>query len=346
MSIDESPSLIPDSAEHLLEQAKTLRQSGKPGAARKYYNSYLATAQPSPGWTELSDKDKAYQIQLLELRQSDYLNYPAHVAFETYAQCNAACTFCPYPDLDRQGEKMPLSLIEKIIADLKEIPPHIGFQLSPFGVNEPFLDDRLFDILDLITAQLPNASITLTTNASPLTLAKLKRLASYSLGYLWISVVDHRQAVYEEKMKLPFSRTMDRLKMIHAAKAEGWFKSHVVLSRLMDHTPADEEYIAWLWQEFPLFQPCLWPYANWLGQNDVIPSSDIANIGCTHWFEFRITSSGQVAHCCMDAQARYPWGNVNTHSILEIYNRPNFRRLRERTLSRLNVHPCRNCNLR
>lgn len=62
---------VPDSADHHLEQAKILKQSGNSAAARKHHISYLEMTQPSPGWTALSEKDKTYQIQLLELRQSD-----------------------------------------------------------------------------------------------------------------------------------------------------------------------------------------------------------------------------------------------------------------------------------
>jgi hypothetical protein len=40
------------------------------------------------------------------LRSSRYLDYPLIVQIETIALCNAACTFCQYPDLGRKGDKL------------------------------------------------------------------------------------------------------------------------------------------------------------------------------------------------------------------------------------------------
>src|SRR5271167_3727849 len=159
----------------------------------------------------------AYQNQIEAMRKSPYLDFPAHVHLETNALCNAACNFCPYPSLERKGAKMPDALITKIIEDLRDIPRTLPFQLSPFKVNEPFLDTRLFSILAQINDRLPNASLTLTTNASPITEKQLARLSGVrNLVYLWISMNDHRPDEYEATMKLPYRRTLERIRMIHA----------------------------------------------------------------------------------------------------------------------------------
>ncbi|MGY2880906.1 sulfatase maturation enzyme AslB (radical SAM superfamily) [Thermostichus sp. OS-CIW-33] len=80
-----------------------------------------------------------YQRRALAMRESSYIDFPAHVHLETMARCNAACNFCPYSSLERKGAKMDDSLIEKIVNDLKDIPRLHRFQLSPFKVNEPLL---------------------------------------------------------------------------------------------------------------------------------------------------------------------------------------------------------------
>src|SRR5262249_27338104 len=43
------------------------------------------------------------QVDLARLRRRPYLDYPQEVHIETLAMCNATCTFCPYPTMDRQG---------------------------------------------------------------------------------------------------------------------------------------------------------------------------------------------------------------------------------------------------
>ena len=294
----------------------------------------------------LDNVDVDYCLNFEKIKRSTYIDYPTHVAFETFAQCNAACTFCVYPDMERKGKMMPMELIEKIISDLEEIPKHQRFQLSPFAVNEPFLDKRLFTIMDMIAARLPNAGITLTSNAAPINEVNLKRLSQYKLDYLWLSVVDHRKEIYEEKMKLNYNRLIERLNLIHKAKEVGELKTRVVLSRLADNTVEDLAYYNFFKARYPLFEICLWPYADWLGRTKNDKTSTIKALPCNHWFEFRIDANGIVQHCCMDGHSEYPWGDVNKDSILNIYNSERYRNLRTGQLTRLDVEPCNRCNLR
>lgn len=294
----------------------------------------------------VAPEHRGYQLYILKLKRSKYMEFPAHIHIETFAKCNAACTFCPYPTMDRIGEKMSDTLIEKIITDLEDIPREHKFHISPFKVNEPFLDNRIFEILNKLQNRLPNALITLTTNATPLTIKKIEKLSCFQgIGYLWISFNDHRQEEYEKTMKLPFSRTIERLDMIHGEKAKGRFDHRVVLSRVGDGTRADIEFSKWVKKNYPLFESSIFPKGQWLGQitsdgNFVNPP----NIGCQRWFDISITSTGVVAHCCMDGKAEFPIGDVNKTHILEIYNSKEYRNLRENVVSRLTVAPCNTCS--
>lgn len=286
---------------------------------------------------------QAYQHSFEQRKKSPYMDYPAHVHMETMAKCNAACVFCPYPDLERQGEKMPDELIEKIISDLTDIPRNINFQLSPFKVNEPFLDVRLFDVLRRINEKLPNAQITLTSNATPITDKKMEELRQIkNIGYLWISFNDHREKEYEATMKLPYARTIERLEMIHAKKAAGEFVPRITLSRVGDGSPADKEFCQWVKQRFPLFETEVFQRGAWIGQVKDI-EQEVPNVACVRWFDLSITATGVVAHCCMDGQAQWPIGDVRKQHVLEIYNSPEYRRLRENTRTRREVSPCNQC---
>ncbi len=291
----------------------------------------------------LSPELLAYQANVLAMKNSPLMDFPAHVHLETFAQCNAACTFCPYPSLDRKGTMMEDTLIEKVVNDLCDIPRQHGFQLSPFKVNEPFLDHRLFDLLALFQARLPNANITLTSNASPITERHIAELAMFPLiGYLWISFNDHRQAEYEQTMQLPFKRTIERLKMIHHAKAEQRLSIRVVLSRVRDGSVVDQDFVKWVQVHFPLFEVSLFARGSWIGQ--VNGSADPPPpVACMRWFDVSITATGVVAHCCMDGKAEFPIGNVRHEHVLDIYNKPGYRKLREKLQSRMQADPCRRC---
>lgn len=284
----------------------------------------------------------AYHQRVEALRRSPFMDYPAHVHMETLAVCNAACVMCPYPTMERKGTKMPDELIAKIVDDLRDVPPTLRFQLSPFKVNEPFLDVRIFDVLRLIESKLPNADITLTTNASPLTEKRLRELATFTrIGYLWISVNDHREAKYEATMGLPYARTVERLDLIHRLVVEGTLRTRVVLSRVGDGTPADKAFPVWVAKRYPRFEAAVTTRGSWIGQAGV--GAPPQPVGCTRWFDLSITASGRVAHCCMDGKLEYPIGDVTTTHCLEVYNAPEYRRLRESTATRLDATPCNGC---
>ncbi|HWG43726.1 MAG TPA: tetratricopeptide repeat protein [Gemmataceae bacterium] len=286
---------------------------------------------------------QAYQERVDRMRQSPYMDYPAHVHLETMAVCNASCNFCPYPTLERKGATMPLELIEKVLDDLKAIPRELPFQLSPFKVNEPFLDRRLFYVLDLCNDKLPQATLTLTTNASPLTEKKLEQLAEVkNLDYLWVSLNDHRPAEYEATMGLSFGRTLERLEMLADKKTAGKISFRVVLSRVGDGTATDAEFCRWVGERFPQFQSSVFRRGGWLGQVEGTVG-EVPDVACTRWFDLSIAATGVVAHCCMDGQAKWPIGDVTRQHVLEIYNAPHYRRLRERTLSRAEAEPCNGC---
>lgn len=69
---------------------------------------------------KLSPTLVAYHQNVLAMRQSSRVDFPAHVHLETMAKCDAAYSFCPYPGLDRQGVVMEDALIDKVVNDLCE----------------------------------------------------------------------------------------------------------------------------------------------------------------------------------------------------------------------------------
>jgi hypothetical protein len=289
---------------------------------------------------------KTYTDGFIFSKATSKMDWPGHVHLETLAQCNAACNFCPYPELDRIGTKMPDELIEKILQDLTDIPRLHRFQISPMKVNEPFLDVRLFDILGRAAELLPQAIFTITTNASPLTAKKIDQLCQAKrLDSLWVSFNDHREAEYEATMQIPYARTVERLKALHTAKAEGRFAGLVVLSRVGDNSAADGEFAKWVVEHFPLFAPDVIARGDWLGQvnRNKVAIARVENVPCIRWFELSITATGKVAHCCMDGKAMWSIGDVTTTHVLDVYNAPEYRRLRETVLSRKAVAPCNTC---
>lgn len=280
------------------------------------------------------------------LQEAGYVDHPAIVHVETIASCNAACSFCPYPTLERKGTRMSDALIDKIIGDLEEIPRDLRFQFSPYKVSDPFLEARLFDILATVNRRLPNADVSLITNGSALTDRNVDRLLGVrNVHYLSISLNHDNAEEYEAVMQLPFERTLERLVRLHARVEAGEIAFPVRVTRVAETRLSDTSFLHWAKQMFPRFRAAILPRNDWIGEvSSPFPPPQVPDVACHRWFDFSITATGKVALCCMDGQAHYPKGDVTTHSVLELYNQPHLRELR-RTLPsrRAAMDPCRRC---
>ena len=269
--------------------------------------------------------------------QQHYLDQPNEISLETIALCNAACTFCPYPTITRKGEKMSDKLIDKTIREMAEFK--IPFMFSPFKVNEPLLDRRLFDICDRV-ADETLAAIRIFTNGAALTHKKIERIAGLKkIRHLWISLNEHRPRQYKKLMDMDFDKTARRLDLLHDICLAGDFPHEVVLSTVGSPNEPFREYC---WDRWPEFACYAIQKSGWLGytdpQVDVIPDEP-----CSRWFELSITSSGVVSLCCMDGEAQFPIGDINKQTLLEVYNAPAWRERRENLLSRREVDVCKTC---
>lgn len=267
--------------------------------------------------------------------RSWYLNQPKEVSLETLALCNAACTFCPYPTLERKGAKMSDELIERLVGEMRQFK--LPFYFSPFKVNEPLLDQRLIPLCRLMNEHVPQAKIRLFTNGSPLTAEKVEQIAALrNVEHLWISLNEHDADKYEALMSLNFARTAKRLDALHAVE----FPHPVVVSKV----GSDDGFKAYVTERWPKFKPFIIKRDGWLGYVDP-QFPGVPDTPCARWFEMSVMATGKVSLCCMHdgADDKYCIGDVNTHSLLEVYNAPQWRERREKLLSRRSIEPCQRC---
>ena len=285
-----------------------------------------------------------YQDRVLELKAGPYVDFPSAISIETLSLCNATCTFCPYPGLERKGQRMPDHLIEKILRELEDIQGRPPFEVTLARVNEPFLDNRILDISQEIERRLPEAANFFFSNATPLTEKKLLQLAGLQrVAYLNVSVNEHQPAPYEALMGLPFERTVARLDLIHRMKLAGTLRFPVYVSRVGDGTTTDAEFLEWVRNTYPALCGLVTVRGDWLGAIN-IRIGNVPNVGCRQWFQLHLLSDGREAFCCIDSDGRYGTGDANyQHIIHDIYKSPLRRRLRTEIISRREVETCQHC---
>jgi len=265
-------------------------------------------------------------------RRVEIEDSPREISLETISLCNAKCSFCPYSTLERSGQ-MSGWLLDKLIDEMSEF--ELPFTFAPFKVNEPLLDPRFFDICRTVE-NTSLATLRIFTNGSPLTQRHIDNIASLSrVQHLWISLNSHLPDEYEALMSLPFERTVRRLDNLHSQD----FPHRVVLSAIGS---PNQEFIKYCKNRWPKFDVALIQKASWLGftdsQVDIVP-----DIPCGRWWELSIMSNGIVSLCCMDGEGRFPIGDVNKQTMLEVYNSPLYRERRDKEMSRRDVDVCRTC---
>jgi len=263
------------------------------------------------------------------------MDQPAEVSLETLARCNAACGFCPYPTLERIGTEMPDSTIDRLIEEMSDW--RVPFNFTPFKVNEPLLDRRLFDILSKMNDRVPMAAIRVFTNGAPLTMRKAEELNSIDNLELWVSVHEPDPATYRSVLGIDQAHVVRNLDALH----ETDFRHPVHVLRVGNQ--GADEFRAWASSRWPAFRPVVVWQSSWLGHTNP-DVQEVPDTPCSRWFELSIMANGIVSLCCMDGKGEYPIGDLNKQTMLEVYNSPAWRDRRERMISRKEVHPCSTCS--
>lgn len=276
----------------------------------------------------------------LEDMRREFMEYPIEVSVETLALCNARCTFCPYPTIDRKGEKMPDELLNKLVDEMVSWDRDVYF--SPFKLSEPLLDKRMLPLCESINERSDKMVLRIFSNGSALTpqnvagLTKLKRVAQ-----LWVSLNSHIPEDYERLMGLKFERTAKNLDYLH----EQDFPHAVMLSTV---GYPNEPFRRYCFDRWPKFESMAIKKDAWLGFTDA-QVLEVPDTACSRWFELSITAEGEATTCCMSSgeDKKYTIGNVHTQSLYEVYNSPRWKKLREGLVSRRTVslddHPCASC---
>lgn len=284
-----------------------------------------------------------YQTNVISDTKS-WLRFPKVVSIETYSICNARCTFCPYTSLERKKTKMPDHLIDKILSDIESTSQSPAvFNLS--RVNEPFLDKRVFDIAERISARFPTSKFIWFSNGTTINNRILDKLLAFKkTTSLNISFNDHRKEQYEKEMGIKYDRAISAIEQLHNCKANGLVDFNVNLSRVGDGTSSDSDFLTFCKEQFPLFKASVSQRFDWIGAVDTEVYSKVPEVSCSQWTKLHILADGNAAFCCIDSNGALGLGNAYTsHVINDIYNHPEMLGLRQKLPSRREVEKCKSC---
>ena len=136
-----------------------------------------------------------------------------NVQIQTHSRCNADCVFCPYVESWHAANpgRMSEELFGSILEQLRPFAPLIERgRVSPYLMQEPLLDRRIYDWIERIYAAFPGTMVEISTNGAALSPRAVEELIRVLVGRrheIWISHhgvdaesldrvmrVDHRKA--------------------------------------------------------------------------------------------------------------------------------------------------------
>lgn len=273
-----------------------------------------------------------------------YAARPRYIQMETVTKCNARCEFCPQNEIMRDPARMPEATWKKIVDDTRGL----GITYRPFLTNEPFVDNRMPEIVRYIKSNDPTATVEFNTNGELVTEKLGAELLEAGVDIMRFSIDGLSRETYEpSRLGVNYDKVMQRTQHFLKLWDEGGYRGKVFTEVRMIEVPENRHEIEAykdFWgprcSEVLITQLYQWP---WTGQlkDDVVLKPCLKVLD-----EMFFYSNGNATICCWDVHERAVIGNVLEQSVLEIWESYAARCLRavlndgRRDL----IHLCSRCN--
>jgi len=222
------------------------------------------------------------------------IDFPNDFNIETTTHCNRRCSFCPNSKYDRGLKKnevrMPFEMYKKIIDELAEY--HFRGRIGPHFYGEPLTDERLPDFIKYTKEKLPKCRININTNGDLLTIEKYNQLIEMGVDKLTVGQYDDK----------PTKTMVTLLAYIKEHPEKKMYISYKKFDTENQHSTRGGE----IKVKNPEPPRCRSPL------NPVV-----------------IDALGNVVLCCNDYHSSVILGNVIIESVMEIWNKPRYKKLRQ-----------------
>jgi MoaA/NifB/PqqE/SkfB family radical SAM enzyme len=281
--------------------------------------------------------------------------FPRAVQIQTRTGCNADCIWCPYGETFPTQAKgtMEWGLFERIV---EECARHKVRRISPYLMNEPFLDRDLPKKIAFIHEHCPSAKVVVTTNGSMLRPDVVKEILDLgpALRALYISFQGIDKESYEATMRgrMQFEQTLehvhylvDEMKRRQASYPEVWIT-------MVDTNVIDAKKAVRYWQSRGVRSK----YTTLENRGGNIKDAESFSrtkamsyyTTCTRLFkQAYIMFNGDLVLCCVDYSREQVLGNIVGSSIYDVWNGEVAKEIRRRYLGHEfdKLPLCGNCRI-
>lgn len=273
---------------------------------------------------------------------------PPFVHIETTNWCNARCTMCSYPQMQRPKGYMSEELFQKLLADCREFGVR---EANLQFLGEPLLDRRICERVR--QARHAGLRVELVTNASLLTRDRGEELIRAGLDHLRISFDGFSPQTFERiRLNLQFDKVRDnvldfletrrRLRAVHP-------RLTLIFVRLAENQNEAEDFYRF-WKD--KVEHVLISHArDWAGEMNLVQlgttySTNLPKPPCNHlWEEMVVLWDGRVTVCCDAYEGQLVVGDANRQTLRAIWQGRDYQRLRDAHLREAfqEVPFCANC---
>lgn len=265
----------------------------------------------------------------LKYGSSDFFS---SVDLENITACNRRCSYCPNSlygrGLAENKKLMDEKIFKKIVDELAEI--EYAGMIRPVFYGEPLLDSRFPEWIRYIRKKLPKADIIIFTNGDLLTLDLYQRLIKAGANLFVVS--NHNGNNMSENLE----------KLLTNFKKLSYMSGY----------PYQDSFIHESAFAFEGNTPMIF-YRNPSGMENLYNRGGLMeNIGVSKIklncglpsTDLTIDWEGNVVLCCNDYFSSVKFGNAGNESLVEIWNKDNFKKLRK-DLKRgiLTLEICKKC---
>ncbi len=265
---------------------------------------------------------------------------PEIVQIESTNICNAKCVFCPRDDMHRRQGIMSVELFRKIVDECVELGiTHV--RMHNYG--EAFIDRNLVDKVRY-AKQKGVKEVGMISNGSLITEKVARGMIDAGLDAINISVDASGKEVFEStRIGLKYDKVIANIERLVRLRAEsGKRRPKLILSFVRQNNSIDEEAFIEHWRAIA-DKIHITDLHNWAGTLN--KESDV-NYPCYRpWLTFTVLWDGRVSLCCADFDGKTILGDLNTHSIADIWNAEPYRNARREHLESGGPDICRACDL-
>lgn len=235
------------------------------------------------------------------------------IEIETINRCNGSCSFCPVNKFSdpRPFKMMDENLFLSIIKQLVDI--NYRGSIALYSNNEPLLDKRILDLLQIVKEYLPNNCLYLFTNGKLLTNEKLDELMTYVDKLIIDNYNDN--LLLNNEVNAAYNYAVDKSYKeritIYLRK-----ENEILLNRSGQANNRSKNI-------FKLKSACAYPFEQMV-----------------------VRPNGEVSLCCNDATGKMTLGNLNNDNILDVWNGHKYNMVRRNLTNNRALNPlCANCDV-